>query len=45
MKAYRACTGTAKAKSEWSYTSNPHINGMQWHDFTFTLTEDLKHCK
>jgi hypothetical protein len=35
---------TANVNSEWSYTSTPHINGMQWHDFTFTLTQDLKHC-
>jgi len=34
----------AKVSSKWSYTSTPHINGMHWHDFTFTLTQDLKHC-
>jgi hypothetical protein len=34
----------SKVKSEWSYTSSPHINGMHWHDFTFTLTQELKHC-
>jgi hypothetical protein len=35
---------TAKINSEWSYTYTSHINGMHWHDFTFTLTQDLKHC-
>jgi len=44
MKAYRTSTDTAKVNSEWSYTSTPHINGMHWLDFTFTLTQGLKHC-
>ena len=35
---------TAKFKDEWSYTSTPHFNGMQRRNFTFTLTQDLKHC-
>jgi hypothetical protein len=36
-------SSAAKVNSKWSYTSIPHTNGMQWHDFTFTLTQDLKY--
>jgi len=35
---------TAKVNSEWSYTSTLHMNGIHWHDFMFTLTQELKHC-
>jgi hypothetical protein len=43
-KAYRTRRDTAKVSNEWSCTSTPHINGMNWHDFMFTLTQKLKHC-
>jgi hypothetical protein len=42
--AYRMIRDTAKVNHEWSYTSTPYINGMHWHDFMFTLTQELKHC-
>jgi len=42
--ANKSPPSTAKVNNEWSYTSTPHINGMHWHDFMFTLTHELKHC-
>jgi hypothetical protein len=42
--ADKSPSSAAKVNREWSYTSTPHTNGMHWHDFIFTLTQDLKHC-
>jgi hypothetical protein len=30
----------AKVNNQWSYTSIHLIDGMHWHYFTFTLTND-----
>jgi len=42
--ADQSLPSTAKVNGQWSYTSTPHMNGMHWHDFVFTLTQELKHC-